>query len=461
TPNVKKELTKLDVVSIAFGAIIGWGCFVLPGDVFLPQAGPLGTALGIGIGAILVMIISQSYGYLIQKLPGSGGEFSYIKAAFGKRHAFAGAWFLVLAYVMIIPLNATALGLLLRTFFPTIANIGPLYSISDWTVTIGELLPAILAVVMVAYINIKGVKSAGWIQTAISLLLLGSVLVITAMCMLSPAASFSNLLPLFHTSNDTHWAVDVLSIVAVSAWAFMGFDCIPQMSDEYNFPHKHSRRLMFLSIAFAALMYISINTITAMAMPWQELVTSSTNWATGEAVAYLTGNVGLAIIAVAMFCAILSGLNGFFMSSTRLVHALAQARALPTSFSKVHKTHATPITAIYFVASLSIMAVFFGRSILSLVVDMTSVGTSFVFLYSTAAAIKLARAEENRKQCYISFVGMAAAAFLLILLVIPCMPGYIGHTAMALLFIWIVLGFIFYFIDRKRYLSLDNESYNF
>ncbi len=85
---LKRELGLIDVWGLALGAIIGWGCFVLPGTSFLPKAGPLGTAFGLALGAGIIMLISLSYGYLIRKYPVSGGEYIYVRQAFGNRHAF-------------------------------------------------------------------------------------------------------------------------------------------------------------------------------------------------------------------------------------------------------------------------------------------------------------------------------------------------------------------------------------
>ena len=72
----KKELSPIDVWGLALGAIVGWGCFVLPGNAFLPKAGPLGMAIGMLLGASIVILISLSYGYLIQKFPVSGAAIS-------------------------------------------------------------------------------------------------------------------------------------------------------------------------------------------------------------------------------------------------------------------------------------------------------------------------------------------------------------------------------------------------
>ena len=139
----KKDLRKIDIWSLALGAIIGWGCFVLPGTDFLPKAGPLGAILGLLLGAVIISIISFSYGYMIQKFPLSGGEFVYSDSAFGKKHAFVCGWSLVLAYWSLIPLNSTAVAMVSRYILPgSPFQFGYLYTIAHWDVYIGEILLA-------------------------------------------------------------------------------------------------------------------------------------------------------------------------------------------------------------------------------------------------------------------------------------------------------------------------------
>ena len=162
----------IDVWGLALGAIIGWGCFVLPGSAFLPKAGPLGTALGMMIGALLIIVIALSYGYLIRKYPVSGGEFVYTKEAIGKRNAFVCGWGMILAYWSLIPLNATALALISRYLFPGIVQWGLLYQIAGWDVYAGEVILASFFIVAMALLNIRGIKQAAWTQTAIALTLL-------------------------------------------------------------------------------------------------------------------------------------------------------------------------------------------------------------------------------------------------------------------------------------------------
>ena len=67
-------LSTLGAVSLAFGCAVGWGSFVMPGTTFLPVAGPLGTLIGLGVGAAVMFLVGRNYHYLIQKFPEAGGS---------------------------------------------------------------------------------------------------------------------------------------------------------------------------------------------------------------------------------------------------------------------------------------------------------------------------------------------------------------------------------------------------
>ncbi len=224
------------IFSIALGSIIGWVCVVLPGDRFLPIAGPLGTAIAMGIGAIMMIIIAANYGYMVKKFPVAGGEFAYAFQGFNRHHAFICAWFLGISYISIVPLNATALGLVGRYLFPGVLQKGLLYSIAGWEVYLEEIIIASTAIIVFGIMAIKGTKIVDKLQTIITLFLIGSILVIGSIVLSSPEVSFNNLYPLF--SPNTIPIVGILSIVATAPFLFVGFDCIPQAAEEFNFSPK-------------------------------------------------------------------------------------------------------------------------------------------------------------------------------------------------------------------------------
>ena len=452
--NFKKDMRPIDVWGLALGAIIGWGCFVLPGSAFLPKAGPLGTMAGMLIGALLIIVIALSYGYLIRKYPLSGGEFIYTKEAIGKRNAFVCGWGMILAYWSLIPLNATALALISRYLFPGIVQQGLLYQIAGWDVYAGEVILASAFIIIMAIVNIRGIKQAAWLQTAIALTLVGCICIVTFLVM--GTSDWSNLEPGF--PDGRRWWKGVFSIVAMAPWAFIGFDCIPQSAEEYNFSHKKSTGIMISAIVVAAILYVAVCTVTAVGLkPWQDLLADRVNWPTGHVVRNTLGMVGLSVLGIAMFCAVVSGMNAFYISTSRLMYAMANEGSLPKWFAKLSPKYGTPKNAIIFVMCASLFAPWFGREILLWIVDMTSVGAAIVFAYTTASAAIIARKKGDRLQMWIGWIGCIFSLFFLSLLIVPGMPGYLSFQSRVVLFAWIAIGIVFYLIIRKNYVKGQNR----
>lgn len=451
--NFKKDMRPIDVWGLALGAIIGWGCFVLPGSAFLPKAGPLGTMAGMLIGALLIIVIALSYGYLIRRYPLSGGEFIYTKEAIGKRNAFVCGWGMILAYWSLIPLNATALALISRYLFPGIVQWGLLYQIAGWDVYAGEVILASAFIIIMAVINIRGIKQAAWLQTAIALTLVGCICIVTFLVM--GMSDWSNLEPGF--PDGRRWWKGVFSIVAMAPWAFIGFDCIPQSAEEYNFSPKKSTGIMISAILVAAILYIAVCAVTAVGLkPWQELLADRVNWPTGHVVRNTLGMVGLTVLGIAMFCAVVSGMNAFYISTSRLMYAMANEGSLPKWFAKLSPKYGTPKNGIIFTMCASLFAPWFGREILIWIVDMTSVGAAIVFAYTTASAAIIARKKNDRLQMWIGWIGCIFSLFFLSLLIVPGMPGYLSFQSRVVLFAWIAIGLVFYLIIRKNYVKGQN-----
>ena len=88
---LEKKLSPVNVWSLALGCIIGWGAFVMPGNTFLPIAGPLGTTIGILIGAAVMLIIGLNYHYMMNRYPDAGGTYCYAKRVLGFDHGFMSA----------------------------------------------------------------------------------------------------------------------------------------------------------------------------------------------------------------------------------------------------------------------------------------------------------------------------------------------------------------------------------
>ncbi len=449
-PQLEKKLKPINVWALALGSIIGWGAFVMPGTTFLPKAGTLGTAIGLLCASLVMITIALNYGYMVQKYPVAGGEYAFAKNTFGRRHAFFCGWFLGLSYLCIVPLNATALGLVSRKLLGGVLEVGYLYTIAGWDIYAGEIILASAVLILFAWLSIKGISVAGWIQTVMAFSLVASVFILAIAAVLNSDASISNMKPYY--PKDQSLVASIASVVAIAPWAFVGFDSIPQAAEEFAFSPKKTSRLMIFAILFGGLVYILLNLITASVMPWEILLSKNYDWPTGEAVEIIMGKVGLFFLGIALVCAVLSGVIGFYMATSRLLLSMAREKALPNWFSKIDSKYKTPINAILFVMIISLIAPWFGRKVLSWVVDMSSIGAAIGYGYTCIASYKTLKNNPQDKKPVLkvlSVIGFTFSIIFVLLLIIPGMPSYLAVESRVCLVVWMVIGLIFYFWSKK------------
>ena len=196
---LERRLSPTHVWAIAFGCIIGWGSFINPGKKFLPTSGVAGTLIAMLCGAAVMIVIALSYAYMVPKYPAAGGEFTFAKSCFGERAAFLCGWFLIAAYLTNVPMNSTAIGLIVDGLDGSadILKFGFHYQIAGFDVWLGEILLASAVLILFGVLNILGVEKAGIVQTILAALLVGSVLTLTIAALCSGKASLDHLEPLW------------------------------------------------------------------------------------------------------------------------------------------------------------------------------------------------------------------------------------------------------------------------
>lgn len=448
---LERKLKPINVWALALGSIIGWGAFVMPGTTFLPKAGTLGTAIGMGIAALVMITIALNYGYMIQKYPVAGGEYTFTKETFGRKHAYICGWFLGLSYLAIVPLNATALGLVSRKLLGGLLEVGYLYTVAGWDIYLGEIILASAALIIFAWLSVRGISVAGWMQTIMALSIVGAVAVLLIGAIVNPEIKMSNLQPAY-PEGETSWNA-IVAVLAVAPWAFVGFDSIPQAAEEFDFSPKKANGLMVMSIIFGALVYVVINTITASVAPWEEFLAAGYDWPTGEAVEIIMGKAGLTFLGIALVCAVLSGIIGFYMSTSRLLFSMAREKALPAWFAKIDPMGKTPRNAILFVMLISLTAPWFGREVLTWIVDMSSIGAAIGYAYTCLCALKTLKANPEDHRPVLKVLSVLGAIFSIVfvlLLIVPGMPSFLAPESWVCLIIWTALGIAFYFWSNKK-----------
>src|SRR5690625_2807545 len=213
------------------------------------------------------------------------------------------------------------------------------------------------------------------------------VVVLTVLVSFQPGAGLSHVTPAFPTGKTA--LASIIAIVAISPWAFVGFDAVPQAAEEFDFPARKAFMLIILALFFAATLYGLMTLATAMGGSWESVAAENHLWGTGHVIGELIGPLGLVILVAALSMGIFTGLNGFILASSRLLFAMSRSKVLPVIFGKVHKKHQTPYVSVIFIVVVSMIAPWFGREALTWVVDMSSVGVSIAYLYTCITAYQL------------------------------------------------------------------------
>ncbi|TEA80068.1 APC family permease [Allopusillimonas ginsengisoli] len=454
------------VWAIAFGSAIGWGSFVLPVE-WMEMAGPLGVIIGLWIGAMILSLVGLSMGFLVKAYPVTGGAFTYAYLAFGRKHAFLCGWFLILGYAAIVALNASAFALMIKFLLPQVAKQGFLYSVAGWDVYLMEVVIASSVLVIFAWINIRGADATAQTQFYFCALLIAAAVGVTVGMVAAPDTSFRNMTPLFQPGLPTWTAIG--AIVAISPWAYVGFDTVPQAAEEFSFSPGKATFLILAALFVAASHYSIMIVATGLAMPWMELVEHRYLWGTGQAVLGVLGNVGLGALAVALCMGIFTGLIGFYISCSRLMFAMSRAKALPPIFSRLHDKHCTPYASIIFICAICLFAPWFGRSVLLWIVDMSAVGISVAFIYYCAAAFRLFKWSPSHAgsafckevapvKKLIALLGTLSSIGFLGLLLVPGAPGFLDTPAWIALLCWLALGLVFYLSFGHHYLRTPKQE---
>ena len=166
----------------------------------------------------------------------------------------------------------------------------------------------------------------------------------------------------------------------------------------------------------------------------------------------LLGVVGLVAIGGAVMAALISGVVGFYMASSRLLYSISKEKMLPEWFGELHENYKTPKNAIVFVMVLGCIAPFFGRNTLLWIVDMSSLGAAIGYGYTSAASLKFALKEKNIGIIITGALGTLFSIVCAIILLVPIkgLNCSLSKESYICLLVWVVMGLVFYLYSRHK-----------
>src|SRR5580704_6476751 len=171
-----RKLTLWNYFALGFGTMIGTGWVVVMDD-WLGRGGPLGAMLGFAIGGVLLLPVSYVYGEWVKRLPDASGEAAYTAQVFPPLVSYITGWIMLLAYFIVCPWEAVALGKLLAYILPQIDSM-ELYSVSGHPVFLPRLLLGVVLTVSLAFLNYRGIRASATFQNWATTSVIGVFLIL-------------------------------------------------------------------------------------------------------------------------------------------------------------------------------------------------------------------------------------------------------------------------------------------
>ena len=442
----KKVLNRVDLLVLAFGAIIGWGWVVLSGS-WINTAGSMGALIAFVIGGILVLFVGLTFAELASAIPKAGGELHFSLRAMGRSASFLTSWALVLGYFSVVCFEAVAFPTVFEYLFPNFKFVY-LWTINGWDVYLSWVLIGVIGAIFITAFNYYGVKTASIFQVILTVL----IAIVGLMLFFGSAfgGDFNNLKPLFN--DGTH---GILAVLIMTPFMFVGFGVVPQVAEEAKIPYRSIGKMMVISVVSAIVFYLVVIFGVGAAMNAEQLKHSELPSADAMAVVY-GSSLFAKVLILGGVAGILTSWNSFIMGSSRILYAMSLQRMMPDWFGKLHPKYKTPSRSILVIGILSMLSPLLGRPALVWLVDAGGLSVVIGWLMVSLSFIVLRKKEPDLARPYRagqrSFVGYIAVVMAIFVgsLYMPGMPSSLVWPYEWIIFIiWWGIG-IFFYINMKK-----------
>src|SRR5712664_1732382 len=260
-----RKLRITDYFSLGWGTMVGVGWLVVMDD-WLTRGGPLGGILGFAIGGVLLLPIGYVYGKLVMAMPDASGEVAYTASVFPQPVSFFTGWMMMLAYFIVCPWEAVAVGKIAGYIFPALDSI-ELYRIGGQPVYLPRVIIGLGLTGLLTLLNYRGIRLSATFQnwTAFGTLALFVVFVACGVSKGSPR----NFPPLFTHSGF----VSVLLVIQIVPYYMTGFESVVKGAEESSpeFRTGGFLKAIWMAILVGILFYTIVIAAVGYVAPWREL----------------------------------------------------------------------------------------------------------------------------------------------------------------------------------------------
>lgn len=421
-PTLRRQLSMLNMISIAAGAVIGGWLAEAPYWFSVTGAG---AALVFPVLALLLIPVGLAFAELSAMLPFASSVNVWTGNALGHRAAWYTNWMMYLVQVVEPPLMAFIFITVINFFLPapmsttaqTLVAIGIVflwYIVSNFNIEVTGTLSTIFFFSMVAmsvFVALYFFFSGHWSWNNISMAVEGHK---------------AGLFPKGFRG--------IFIAMAVLSLKYIGFEMTPTMIEETTFPAKKMWLVILSALVIPAILYLLVVVAIGGMAPWNEIAGMSMPEPELVKKLGLPGFIGiLAIISGSLHA--LTTLMGFWTSSARIIYGSAQLKQLPKSFMRLNK-HGQPWVANLVVLAFSIFfCIFSGENWVQYIYAISCTAAGVVYLISCIDVMVLRKKYPDWKRPYRAPGGN-------FLMIIGC-----------LISIWIIVGSVLE-LDAGGYISM-------
>ena len=342
-----RDLGASQAASIVVGVVIGSGIFLVPAEMMQAAGSARLVYLAWIVGGIVSFFGAVTYAQLGAMKPQSGGEYVYIRDAYGPLAGFLTGWTWT---VVVKPSSLAAISTgIVRVLanFPSLSFLSA--RVGDIPLTWGQLV-AMGFVIFVSLVNYVGVRRAGNFQLAFTILKIVLIIAISALAF-SAHGSWSHFAERY--SGAIGGVAGFFGALTAALWAYDGWSDLNMVAEEVRDPERNVPLALVGGLVTIGALYMLVNAAVQYALPAVSVARSSSPMSDAVHASVLGAGAAIVVSAV-MVISLTSSLNGVAMSGSRMAFALARDGNFFSDLAKVHPRFRTPHVAIAAQAILSV-----------------------------------------------------------------------------------------------------------
>jgi len=358
-PGFVKAITRTDATALVVGSMIGSGIFIVSADILRQVQSPGIMLLVWTLSGVLTLLGAITYGELAAMYPRAGGQYVYLREGISPLFGYLYGWTLFMVIQTgTIAAVAVAFARFTAVLVPSLSEdvfLGFTVTLPSGPIDVGvsaQRIFAIASVVLLTWVNARGVRTAAVIQTtltAIKALALAALVILGLTIARNPeawTASFGGgFLPSGWFSLATLSLVGaamVGSLFSMDAWNNVGF-----AAGELKNPARDVPFAMAMGVLVVTLLYVSANVAYVSVLTPGEIANAPQDRVGTAALQAMFGAPGLVLMALAIMIATFGCNNGLILAGARVYYAMARDNLFFRSAGHLHPTYHTPTWALW------------------------------------------------------------------------------------------------------------------